>query len=263
MDLTTYRRRVGLADDLPLPPTLTTLRTLTWHHVTHIPFENVDVQLGRPISLEVADLERKLVGARRGGYCFEHNTWFEAVLRELGYSVTALAARVRWNAIGPTPRTHMLLRVELEGGGWLVDVGFGGFVPTGPLRLADDEVQPLRFGTFRIVRAADGARTLQAELEGGYSDLYRFTDEPHQRVDFEVMNHFTSTHPASRFRRSLIVTSVGEDGRHALMNDEHTHRAPERTHKRKLAASEIPSLLRTVFSLDVADGTRFPALESS
>jgi arylamine N-acetyltransferase len=114
------------------------LAGLIRHHVQAIPFENLDILLGRPILIDLDSVQAKLVAERRGGYCFEQNTLFAAVLRELGFAVTTLAGRVRLGApeAVPTPRTHMVLRVEFpdDGGPWLADVGFG-FSPTGPLRL--------------------------------------------------------------------------------------------------------------------------------
>ena len=99
-------------------------------HCAAIPFENLDILLGRPIALDLPALEAKLVRARRGGYCFEQNTLFQAALEALGFRVTALAARVRVGATEVRPRTHMLLRVDLPEGAFVADVGFGGDGPS-------------------------------------------------------------------------------------------------------------------------------------
>lgn len=259
LDFTRYLSRIGLPQDLDTTPTRSLLDTLAFAHVTHIPFENVDVQLGRPISIDLARVQEKLVGSARGGYCFEQNGLFSAVLARLGFAHDTYAARVRWNATGPTPRTHMLNVVALDGARWLVDVGFGGFVPTGAVALVPDVEQTLPLGVFRMVRDGVWWR-LQAKLEAGFSDLYQFTEEPHGPVDFEVMNHFTSTHPASRFRNALIVSLPKEDARHALLDDQYVIRGAE-TSKRTVAPREIPALLRSVFGIDVPDGTTFPSVE--
>lgn len=260
MDLGPYLRRIGLAETTRLPATLETVRTLMGRHVRSIPFENVDVQLGRPILLDLASLEAKLVHAGRGGYCFEQNTWFAAVLGALGFTVTTLAARVRWNADGPTPRTHMLLRVEVAGAPWLVDVGFGGFVPTAPLALDERGPQPTDLGTFRLHR--EGAFTVLAAAshDEAFHDMYAFTDEPHTAVDYVAMNHFTSTHPSSRFQRHLIVARPTETARHALLDDEWIVRDHAGTTRTKIARSEVPRLLRERFDLAVPDDVELPAL---
>ena len=135
IDLDAYLRRVGwhggvAADEL-------TLRGLAVAHVAAIPFENLNPLLGLPVELDTPALERKLVHDGRGGYCFEQNLLFAAVLRTIGFEVSGLIARVLWQhpEDAVTAQTHMLLRVDLDGGSWLADVGFGNQVLTGTLRL--------------------------------------------------------------------------------------------------------------------------------
>src|SRR5262245_20037683 len=116
MDLDAYFRRTGYTG--PREPTLATLHALTFHHATSIPFENLEMLLGRPIRLEPEAIFAKLVTARRGGYCFEQNNLLLGVLTALGYRVTPLGARVRWQIpreVTPA-RTHLFLRVHLPEG---------------------------------------------------------------------------------------------------------------------------------------------------
>ncbi|MHC5544329.1 arylamine N-acetyltransferase family protein, partial [Singulisphaera rosea] len=113
LDLESYLARIGYAGDLA--PTLGVFEDLHLAHVSHIPFENLDILLGRPICLDLESLQAKLVRGKRGGYCFEHNLLFAAVLETLGFPVTRLAARVRYGTLQLLPRTHMLLRVEVDG----------------------------------------------------------------------------------------------------------------------------------------------------
>src|SRR5438270_3830132 len=106
--------------------------------MTSIPFENLDVLLGRPIRLDLPSLQQKLLHERRGGYCFEHATLLAAALRELGFSPVAHSARVILVAPrSEAPRTHMFLSVALEGGTFVLDPGFGGHAPRVPLPVAD------------------------------------------------------------------------------------------------------------------------------
>ena len=140
VDLDAYFARI--AYDGPREPTLAVLRALHQKHPDAIPFENLDVLLGKPISLDPAAVDAKLIGAGRGGYCYEQNSLFKRVLTALGFEVTGLIARVQWMvpADAPArPRSHMVLGVKLPGDEgnetWLADVGFGGCVLTGPLRL--------------------------------------------------------------------------------------------------------------------------------
>ena len=115
IDLAAYLRRIGHQGSTE--PTVETLRALHLAHVTTFPFENLSSWSGHPVSLSLADLETKFVRRKRGGYCFEGNTLFAAVLRQLGFKVSLHIARVRWMQPPDveTPRTHMLLRVEIDG----------------------------------------------------------------------------------------------------------------------------------------------------
>ena len=122
-DLPADLRRIGHAG--AREPTLDVLREVHLAHATHIPFENLDILLRRPIRLDLASLQAKLVAGGRGGYCFEQNQLFAIALRALGFSVQALVARVRLGVRQVLPRTHMLLLVGIGGERWIADVGFG------------------------------------------------------------------------------------------------------------------------------------------
>ena len=113
-----------------------TLRALHLAHVLTVPFENLDNFLGRPVSLEPADLFAKIVTAKRGGYCFELNGLFSLLLETMGFEVTRLIARVRYGSKPPYPRSHQVLMVKIAGEPWLVDVGFGGNGLLKPIPLA-------------------------------------------------------------------------------------------------------------------------------
>ena len=152
IDLDAYFRRVGY--DGPRTATLETLRALHLLQPQAIAFENLDPLLKRPVRLDPASLQAKLVDGGRGGYCFEHNLLFAHVLRALGFKVQEATARVRWG-VPPgvhTPRVHALLVVEADGGSYLADVGFGGNVLTGPLLLKSREEQATPHEPFRLVQ---------------------------------------------------------------------------------------------------------------
>jgi N-hydroxyarylamine O-acetyltransferase len=192
------------------------LKQLHVHHATHIPFENLDIQLGKTIPLDLESLERKIVVNRRGGYCFEQNTFFQAVLREVGFDVIACEARVRMGRSITTPRTHMMLIVSLQEGKYLADVGFGGDGLILPVPLDGNEHNQFLW-KYRIVEEKDEC-VLQAFRQGSWSDLYAFVPEQREAVDFEVANWFTSTHPESRFVQTLTVQLPTPEARFILRN---------------------------------------------
>ncbi len=221
-DLTAYLARIGVAR--PSAPDLATLAAMQWGHVSTIPFENLDILLGRRIAIDLPSVVGKLVRGGRGGYCFEHNTLLAAALEALGYRVTRLAARVRWMATGPTPRTHMLLAVEVPGGArQLVDVGFGGTCPTAPIPLgpfADGVEVAMHHDRYRLRAEGEGLVLQLASADGGWADMYWFTLEPHDAIDYEVANHYTSTHPQSRFVLGLICARTTREGRVTVRDNE-------------------------------------------
>src|SRR4051812_12177646 len=165
IDLGAYFRRIGYSGERA--PTRETLRVLHRRHAEAIPFENLDPLLGRPVRLDASSLEQKMVRDGRGGYCFEQNLLFFHALKALGFSVLGLAARVLWNVPEGviTPRSHMLLRVDVGDEPYIADVGFGGQVLTGPLRLEPDTEQATPHEPFRLLRAGEGF-VLQSRVRG-------------------------------------------------------------------------------------------------
>jgi N-hydroxyarylamine O-acetyltransferase len=257
LDLPAYLRRIG--HDGPLEPTLSVLESLHTRHATTIPFENLDIQLGRPVRIDLESLQDKIVRGRRGGYCFEQNTLFAAVLRAIGFRVTTLAARVRYLNTGLPPRTHMILKVDLPEGAFLADVGFGGHGLTSPLKLVMNEPRTSTFDTYRL-REEGHFIVLQALIAGDFNDLYAFTLEEHYPVDYEVANHYTSTHPTSRFVQNVMATRTRPDARYVLLNRELGVRRGGVTERRTLDDDELIEALRRHFDLDFPAGTRFQCL---
>jgi len=258
LDLDAYLARIGYAG--PREPAFAVLSAIHARHARAIPFENLDVLLGRGISLDLAAVERKLVRQKRGGYCFEQNLLLAAALRALGFQVTTLLARVRWKVPAgvPTPQTHMVLRVALDGHPWLADAGFGGLGLTAPIALDTEAEQGSAREPRRLVR--EGRHLLQQiRCTGEWQDVYRFTLDEAAPIDFEVANWFTSTHPNSRFKQSLLVALAGPDRRYAIFNREFTTRhADGRAEKRELATpEELLAVLAKHFRLHFPAGTRF------
>jgi N-hydroxyarylamine O-acetyltransferase len=256
LDLGAYLRRVGLKG-LPAAD-LAGLRTLHLAHAATIPFENLDIQMGLPLRLDLDSLQAKLVRRRRGGYCFEHNTLFLAVLRAVGFEVIPCEARVRLGAQGTLPRTHMLLLVTIEGARWLCDVGFGGEGLLYPVPM-DGAAHPQFQNVYRV--AEEGPHcVLQSFHQGAWEDLYAFLPEARFPIDFEVANHYTSTHPQSRFVTTLTAQLPGPEVRFILRNRALAAIRGDSVEGRELAAEEIIPTLREVFGLEVAEGASFKAL---
>ncbi|HEY4899910.1 MAG TPA: arylamine N-acetyltransferase [Terriglobales bacterium] len=212
MDVDAYFHRIKY--DGSREPSLATLRALHRRHLRTVPFENLDIALGKPIQLDLERLYQKIVVSKRGGYCYELNGLFRDLLIALGFTVVMLSAQVRREdgSFGPE-LDHMLLKVTLDEP-WLADVGFGdSFVD--PLRLvpgARNEENDRRFG----VTQEDGTWELFKEDKDGRVPLYRFADVPRQLSDFENMNQYQQTSHESGFTRRRICTRATSQGRITL-----------------------------------------------
>jgi N-hydroxyarylamine O-acetyltransferase len=211
-----YLTRIGM----PARPTLDPagLARLQLAHRLAIPFENLDVWLGRPIAIDGDSVFAKLVGARRGGYCFEQNRLFLDALSALGFEARALLARVWLGASAVPPLTHTLSLVMLDGQAWIADPGFGGSY-TPPMPLVDGAQGAAPDGArFRLVSDADHGWMLLREGTAGTTDgrgggegfvaQYGFTLDPVFDADLAMGSHWSATAPASRFRRHRIVSIV-------------------------------------------------------
>ena len=250
IDLDAYFRRIDY--DGERMPTLATLRAIHARHATTIPFENLTPLLHQPVRLDLASLQHKLVQSGRGGYCFEQNLLLHAVLLALGFQVTGLAARVRWNVPDEvvTARSHMLLQVELDGQTYLADVGFGGLTLTAPLVLTLDLAQPTSHEPFRIIADDDGY-LMQAQIGQNWRSLYRFDLQQQYLPDYEVTNWYLSNHPSSHFVTGLMAARPDTDCRYALRNNQLTiHHLQRDTERRILTTvAEMRAVLEDAFHI--------------
>jgi arylamine N-acetyltransferase len=229
IDLDQYFQRIGY--DGVATCELATLRSIVLAHATSIPFECLDPVAGIAVSIEINAIYEKLVRRRRGGYCFEQNALLAAVLRQVGFDVDELSARVWYNTPEGTtpPRTHVFLAVTVDGTRWLADCGLGGSTPHGLMELDRIDVdQSLLSETRRIIRI-EGCLipTFMHQVRHGeaWSDIYEFTGEAMPKSDQAMANWWTGSHPDSKFRKNLIVAVLNRDGtRYALVNKEFVHR---------------------------------------
>jgi N-hydroxyarylamine O-acetyltransferase len=251
LDLDAYFERVHFGGGTA--PTLETLRDLLDRHMRYIPFENLDVLLDRPIRLDLDGLQDKLVRQRRGGYCFEHTTLFAAVLEQLGFRPLRHSARVvMMLPRTQSPRGHMFLTVPLPEGTFVVDPGFGGLAPRVPVPLVDGGTA----GIHRLDRDG-GYWMLRATVEGKPIDLWLSTLEADIPADFEMANHYISTHPGSPFRQRLMMRAFIDDGRVAVMNRDVTVEHAGRPEKLQLAdRAALRRLLVDHFGFDLPEVER-------
>ncbi|HXX84762.1 MAG TPA: arylamine N-acetyltransferase [Casimicrobiaceae bacterium] len=261
LNLDAYFDRIGWAGGTAA--TYETLAGLVRAHMASIPFENLDVLLGRPVRLDMASLQVKLVDARRGGYCFEHVTLFAAVLERLGFAPVRHSARVILASPPPAaPRTHMFLTVPLAQGRFVVDPGFGLLAPRIPLPLAEGAKASLDHDTHWMARDG-GFWVMRAQTPEKTVDAWVSTLEADNPVDFEMANHYTSTHSASGFVNRLMLRALTADGSVAVLNRDVTFRRGGVPSASQLAdRASLRALLVEHFGFDLpqVERLRVPAI---
>jgi N-hydroxyarylamine O-acetyltransferase len=215
LDLDAYLTRISYAG--PRTRSYETLAGILRAHIASIPFESFDVLLGRPIRLDVEGLQAKIVTGRRGGYCFEHASLMHAALEAIGFAPVRHASRVLlFEPRHESVRQHMFLTVALGGITYVVDPGFGPFACVLPIPV-DGTPVPTSTPTHRLAREGNDW-VLYVVQDGKQTQGWISTMEEEYPVDFEMMNYYISTHPASFFTHNILASAVTPEGRLNIMN---------------------------------------------
>lgn len=249
-----YLQRLGYAS--PPPPTLQTLQELQLRHVCTFAFESLSTLMHAPVPIDLPSVEHKLLHEGRGGYCYELNQLFLALLQELGFDARGITGRV---VIGGPPdahtgRTHRLSLVTLDGVRYITDVGFGGMVPSSPLQLDTDAPQATAHEPYRLT-LNQGSYTLWAQVGEEWRGLYVFDLQTQANIDYEIGNWYVSTHPGSPFVGQLKAALLAPGKRHTLANARYAlHYLDQPSEKRTLkSADELLGLLRDTFGIRLPD----------
>ncbi len=251
IDVGAYLERIEYKE--AVNPTIETLHRLIEAHVTHIPFENIDVMLGRDISLDLPDLQDKIIYRSRGGYCFEINTLFAALLTEIGFEISLHGGRVYFGRQNDKerPRTHMVLIVHLNNKKWLVDATFGTLGLRKAIEL--ESKSTTTESNLRIELSNDRYR-LQSRLWKQWHDLYVFDEYPMACIDYEVANFYTSNYPKSAFRNNLVAMLAGPKDKPSMMirNRECVQSDGDTRHTSSIQSiTELHSLLTEQIGIEV------------
>ncbi|HVQ16792.1 MAG TPA: arylamine N-acetyltransferase [Vicinamibacterales bacterium] len=253
-NLAGYLARIGW--DGRREPTPATLESVLRAHMMRVPFENLDVLLGRGVRIDLDSVYGKLVTARRGGYCFEHGTLLREALQQLGFQPVAHTARViQLRPRSEAPLTHMFLTVQMEGKRLVLDPGFGGHSPRVPLPLTGEEVRD-GDDVHRMVRQG-GDWALEARIDGVPTALWSSSFEPAEPVDFVMANHFVSTFSESPFVTRLMLRALTPDARVSMMNQDVTVRDASGQRTRVMTdRADLRQLLIDHFGFDLPEVER-------
>lgn len=259
LDLEAYLGRIGQRG--PVAADDATLVRLHRAHVAKIPFENLDVVLGRSIAVDLAAVQEKLVYRRRGGYCFEQNLLFAAVLQRIGFQVKRILARTGDPLEDARARSHLVLQVNGDGGPWLADVGFGSGLLE-PISLAEGFARQQGKWTNRLVRGIDAEWRLQESTDGStFKTRYTFGERPDYPIDIAVANYYISTNPRSPFIRQIVIIRKDDSSVRSLIGREFSIEfAGGSTEKRQVADSELEAILSEEFHINLAHDRERQAL---
>ncbi len=251
MDVKAYLERINYRGSLD--PSEESLRGLQVAHLLAVPFENLSIHAGQPIVLEDEALFAKIVGRKRGGFCYEANGLFAALLRALGFDVVMLSAGVAKAEGGFGPDfDHMALMVTLERR-WLVDVGFGdSFLE--PLLLDERGEQAQGGRAYRILADGPYLLLMRREGEGEWEAQYRFTLRPHGYADYAEMCRYHQTSPQSHFTRGRVCSRATERGRVTLsgMRFITTSKDGVRQERALTGEEEYAAILREHFGIEMS-----------
>jgi N-hydroxyarylamine O-acetyltransferase len=247
VDIPAYLARIHYSG--PTEANAETLRALHRAHLVAVPFENLDIHLGRKITVDEAAILNKVVGLRRGGFCYELNGAFAALLRALGFRVTLFSARVARANGGEGPEfDHLTLRVDLEDP-WLADVGFGeSFLEPFRLETGRDQLDPT--GTYRLLAQGERLRIEKFVPDGSWKPQYSFSLQPRCLEEFAGMCRYHQTSPESSFTQERICSRATPDGRITLSEMKLIVTSKGEREERSLASEEEwSSTLRKKFGI--------------
>lgn len=246
-DLSHYLRRIHYTG--PVAADTATLHALMRHQLFSVPFENLDVQAGKVVSLVPEHITDKVLHHGRGGYCYEVNGLFAMALEALGIPYRFIAARPMFYPVR-RPKTHMALIAEVDGRQWLCDLGFGSYGIRAPMALdiLDTDIKQ-DFDTFRLSRNDQGEYLLQAKVEGEWANQYGFDLSPQEWIDFVPANYLNSTHPDAIFVQKLLVVQHRPEGRLILLGDVLKTVTEGGVEKQQLTENDVADVLEHRFGL--------------
>lgn len=250
-NLSAYLHRIQ-ADAPPpaMPIDMDYISYLMRQQLFNVAFENIDVQQGKGISLEPADIYQKIVTQLRGGYCYEVNGLFAQALDALGVSYQFVAARPMFYPV-LRPKTHMALVVHCAEQDYLCDLGFGSYGVRAPIGLRDLNTPITQDFDQFLLRCTDGEYLLQAWVDGGWANQYAFNLSPQEWIDFAPANYLNSTHPAAIFVQKLLIIQHHPAGRTILLGNVLKKITQETVSSEEIAADNLAAIVQEYFGLAI------------
>jgi N-hydroxyarylamine O-acetyltransferase len=248
-----YLQRIGYQGEVAANSA--TVKALMQQQLRQVPFENLDVQAGKVVSMVPEDIVSKIIGndgkASRGGYCYEVNALFAMAMTALGLEYQFVFCRPMFYPMR-RPKTHMALIVKVEGEQWLCDLGFGSYGMRAPIALSQVNLpQTQDYDCFRLIAPVAGEYVLQAQLDQTWVSQFGFDLYPADWIDFTPANYLNSTHPETIFVQKYLVIQQHAEGRTMLVGDELKNWQRGVVTVMPVSAAERPTVLKQQFNLDL------------
>lgn len=232
---------------------IATLNALMRCQLFSVPFENLDVQAGKVVSMVPDEIVEKIVYQRRGGYCYEVNGVFAMALQALGFDYQMVAARPMFYPVR-RPKTHMAIVVKIDQQAWLCDLGFGSYGLRAPMSLSIVDKEVIQDNDrFMLTITDSGSFVLEAKVEGNWQQQFAFDLTPWEFIDFYPANYMNSKHPESIFVQKLLVVLHTLEGRQILFGNTLKSITHGEVEKRVLPVAERVNTLKTLFGLSMVD----------
>lgn len=254
-----YTNRIGFHKKICIDEE--TLIGLHDHHVCSVPFEDLDIHLNKPLSLAPDALFEKVVRERRGGFCYELNTLFCALLKQIGFECRIVSARTyQEEDVLSVPFDHMSLLVYLDDI-WLVDVGYGNLFIE-PIRLQENVVVEGHSKHFRINMLDDSVCLLSESIDGkNFTKRYQFETTARSVDEFQEQCLFKQQSPDSYFVKNLICTLPTETGRKTILNNQFSFKTKESKSETTIESSSmLDALLKEKFDIDLGNALNLEKL---
>lgn len=248
-DLDLYFERIGFGGNKPEVVDSEFLREIVRAQLFSVPFENLDVQMGKIVSMNPEDIFEKIVVDKRGGYCYEVNALFAMALNSLGVSYRFIAARPMFYPVR-RPKTHMVIVAKIGDEEWLCDLGFGSYGIREPIRLTRAGIEVNQYpDIFRLSFGDEGEYLLEAFVDNEWKRQYSFDLSSWTWIDFIPANYLNSTHPDAVFVQKILVIQHHPDGRDILFGNTFKTIRGGKIHEKQVLDDEVDSLLQEKFKL--------------
>jgi|LSQX01.3.fsa_nt_gb N-hydroxyarylamine O-acetyltransferase len=251
MDTAAYLNRIGFKGEVNND--YLCLKQLQFCHLFSIPYENIDIVSDKPIKLDVDSLFEKIIVKRRGGYCFELNGLFGALLSALGFNVTDCMARFLKGETEIPMRRHRVLKVKCPDGSFLCDVGVGIACPIYPVRLDTEEIQHIGNEQYKITYDNFLGTIINQCYKGVWDRFFSFTDEPQLDIDYIMPSFYCEKHPNSIFNKSDMLAILNEYGeKHSISGSQLTYWDKDGKHKATIEDDNMrKAVLLKYFGIDL------------